>query len=538
MLIPGYSGRKLRHRAIWRTGIILFLGLFCFLYGLVFAFFAPFLLPIFLIPPIILGLVVIWALPDERTAPTRTLNFLFFAFSIALIVWPNYLAVALPGLPWITLIRLFAFPLALIFVVCLSTSKDFRSKLYGSINSTPLLWKLLVCFVAIQFFSIAMSHNKGDSIQKFIIDQVYWTSAFFVSAYLFLKPGRIEKWSALNWILAIIVCAIAILEYRARSILWAGHIPSFLKIEDPSVQRILAGHMRAGTNEYRAQSTFGTSLGLSEYLALIVPFVITFISRNYHLIVRLVAVISIPLMVTVVILTDSRLGVVGCFLTFLIYTLVISGRVWLQNRRSILGPAIVITYPIMFAATVAMTFVVGHIRRHVWGTGAQQASTEARYAQYNMGLPKVWHNPLGHGVGMGADTLGYFTPDGTLTIDAYYLAIALEYGVLGFIVYFGMIGMGVYAAGWEAIFRKDADRDRSFLLPLAISLLNFFVIKSVFSQQDNHPLIFIMLGAVSALVYRGNLAQMHKNDVNKAPLPPGVEPARHAAAVREARGPA
>jgi hypothetical protein len=32
--------------------------------------------------------------------------------------------------------------------------------------------------------------------------------------------------------------------------------------------------------------------------------------------------------------------------------------------------------------------------------------------------------------------------------------------------------------------------------------MNFFVIKSVFSQQDNHPLVFMMLGMVVALVWR------------------------------------
>ena len=46
------------------------------------------------------------------------------------------------------------------------------------------------------------------------------------------------------------------------------------------------------------------------------------------------------------------------------------------------------------------------------------------------------------------------------------------------------------------------DRDYSVLIPIAISISTFFVIKSVFSQEGNHPLIFMMMGAIAALVYR------------------------------------
>jgi hypothetical protein len=43
------------------------------------------------------------------------------------------------------------------------------------------------------------------------------------------------------------------------------------------------------------------------------------------------------------------------------------------------------------------------------------------------------------------------------------------------------------------------NRDRAFLIPLSLSLFNFVMIKAVFSQQDNRPLIFMMLGAVVAI---------------------------------------
>ena len=50
--------------------------------------------------------------------------------------------------------------------------------------------------------------------------------------------------------------------------------------------------------------------------------------------------------------------------------------------------------------------------------------------------------------------------------------------------------------------RPARDRDVAFLAPIAIALINFVAIKAIFSQQDNHPLVFMMLGMAGALIYR------------------------------------
>jgi hypothetical protein len=103
---------------------------------------------------------------------------------------------------------------------------------------------------------------------------------------------------------------------------------------------------------------------------------------------------------------------------------------------------------------------------------------------------------------MGASALGNYTPGGILTIDSYYLAVGLEYGILGFIVYYGMLLLAIrYGAKYSVNVHKY-DREYAFLIPITIALTNFLIIKSVFSQQDNHPLIFMMLGMLVALIYR------------------------------------
>ena len=51
-------------------------------------------------------------------------------------------------------------------------------------------------------------------------------------------------------------------------------------------------------------------------------------------------------------------------------------------------------------------------------------------------------------------------------------------------------------------YMKARSTDTMVLAPLCIALTNFFVIKAIFSQQENHPAVFLMLGAVTALVLK------------------------------------
>ena len=102
-------------------------------------------------------LMAIWALPDRPHAPTKTMEFFFAGLMVSSIVWPNYLALALPGLPWITVIRLTAFPMAFLLLISLSTSVSFRSELRQSLRAVPGLWLAFLVFVVMQFVTIAFS---------------------------------------------------------------------------------------------------------------------------------------------------------------------------------------------------------------------------------------------------------------------------------------------------------------------------------------------------------------------------------------------
>lgn len=478
------------------------ISLFCIPFGFYFAVFAPYLINFFVAPVAILGALTIWALPESRTAPTSLLAPLTFAFVTALLLWPNYLAISLPGLPWITMIRLTTFPLTLTFLVCVSVSESFRFQLKQVISETPLVWKALIVFVITQIFSIPFSSNTTQSVQSFIVAQTSWTIIFFASAYVFLKPGRAYRLALLIWVVAILVGLVGLAESRNRGVLWANHIPGFLKVGDEVVQRILAGGVRSATGQYRIQATFSTALGLSEYCALALPFILHFLVSSTKTIVRLAALASVPFMLVVIIGTDSRLGILGFFLSLMLYILLWGAHQWTRDRSSFIGPATVMAYPVIFVLATISTFVVGRIRNRVWGTGQYAASNEGRMAQLEAGLPKIPTHPLGHGVGMGGEALGYSNKAGIQTIDNYVLALALEVGIVGLIAYITMLFSAIYYAVKYSFKIKKGDEELSLLTPIAVSLVNFASIKIFFSNDDNHPFVFMLMGMATALIFR------------------------------------
>jgi O-antigen ligase len=155
----------------------------------------------------------------------------------------------------------------------------------------------------------------------------------------------------------------------------------------------------------------------------------------------------------------------------------------------------------MMMVLLIASFVVTRLKNMIWGGGAYQASNDARENQIAQGIDIVMLHPWGHGIGRAAETLGYTNAAGVTTIDTYYLSIALEAGILGFIAYYGAF-IAILVTGIKHVVTAGDQEETSWLLPALLSLGNFIVIKSVLSQQENHPFAFAILGMAVALIHR------------------------------------
>lgn len=516
-VLPPYTPQRAGFaHALARVSAMSVVGFLCIVYGMAFGLFGQGLAVLFLVPIGILALLVIWALPDTNRPPVGLMGRLFFIATGAAVLWPNYLAIALPGLPWITVQRLVDIPMALVLLICLSISKTFRSKLATTLKAAPWVSWLMLTFFGFEVLSVIVSIGPIFSLDHFITAQISWTAMFVISAYVVRRKGAMTKWSRLLWACGLIIASIAFAEIRVRHPLWAGHIPSFLQINDPMVQSILEGAVR-GT-KYRAVATFDTALALGEFLALSLTFIVHETMTTKNVTVRIAGALSIPYILASELSSGSRSGIVGSTIALALYALL-----WLLRRRAgkgdIVKPVLIAFYPLGAVLFGAATFVVPALRVRMWNGGSSGYSDMARMDQVHLGIPRILHRPWGYGMAQAAQALQYYTPSGFLSIDSYYLSLFLEYGILGALVYIAMFACGAVEAGWLAIQGDDPDEETSFLVPVAISLVVFLVIKSVFAQIDNHALFFSVLGMVPALAWRHKTAQNPADAVAPARSP-------------------
>lgn len=482
------------------------LFLFCFVYGFFFALTAPYLIVQCALPILVLILLSIWALPDERVAPTRLMQALFAGYLISLCLWPIYLAVSLPGLPWLSPQRLFGVPLGFCLLVSLSISRRFRRQIGAILSATPIVWKAFAIFTVMQFITLPFSGGLAASLNRVLIQQINWTTMFIFSAYLFSKPGRITRYTGLMCAAIAPVFIVGSLEYQNQALLWAEHVPSFLAVEN--IDQVIKSDFRTGTGEYRAKAMFSTPLGLAEFIAILSPILFYYAHLGRKISTKISAVALLAMGYACIEYSGSRLGLVGMGWSFLLYVFMQAFIRWRRLRHDLIAPAIFYSYPAFFIAVLGASFTVTSVHNAVWGGGEHAASNQARMNQISMAMPSVLKNPIGYGAGESGPQMGY-APGQFVTIDNYLISLVLDYGVVGLGAYLTMfIAASSYAFRTAVLHGQNSrDPEAGFLIPLGVAVSAFIVIKVVFSQQDLDPLLFVATGMVVALVERVRRAQ-------------------------------
>lgn len=485
---------RLMRRTIF-IALCVFLGIF---YGFSMAVFPPFFLIYLGIPILLLAVVVIWALPDQGRAPVGLLRAMLTVYVVGVVLWPIYLSIALPGLPWISLRRLVAFPMMFVFLICLSISGDFRRRMAEVVRASGFLGKAVILFVCVQYATLVISPYLAASINYLINYTFLCSGVFFLSAWAFSQDGAPERLVRLLVGSAAVLVVIAALEWRMEQIIWANHIPWFFQIDDPNVRQMLSSEFREGV--YRVTGPFTTSLSLAEYMAIASVFVLHFMLNAKSWSGRIVWGAFAFAILLVIFSTRARLGIAGWFAGHAFYAVIWSYRRWVRNKDDIIGPALAIATPIFAAIFLVAMFTVDAVRFRTIGGGSTGLSDDARRQQFDLAWPKLLQNPFGYGPANSGDVIGFRTPGGQVTVDSYVLTIMIEYGVAGLFLFFGMLIYSVYKGGRLAV--ASDSRDGGLVLPLAAALLVYGTVKLVLSQEDTIPLGYVMLGAMAALIWR------------------------------------
>lgn len=495
--MTGYSTYHLRPPAVTTRKFMLAVGIFTFFYSALFTLMPRFMSIIMLVPVGVLWLMVIWALPVGRYRPGRVLSALFLGYSFSLLMIPSYIGINIPGLPWITTVRLFGGPAILLLLVYGSTSQPFREQMLAMLRSEKAITGCIVAFAIIQLLSILMSDYPAMTFEKVVNNQIAWTGMFFIALWHFRRIESLRRWVWMYLVCMFLLAILAIVESRYQRILWANSIPDLLLIKDEVVEAILAGSTRF-YGGYRVTGTSTTPLSFAELHALTIPFALYLMDKLRTLKGIVAGLLMIALSTTTIFLTDARLGIVSSLAGLLVYGFYFFYHRWRFTRTSLIAPAGVAFYPVAAAVFVAASILIGRIRIYVWGHSGQAESTDARFEQARMAMGKIIESPLiGFGASRGGPKVGWVSPSGKLSIDSYYVSILMDYGILGFVAFYGLFIIAIGKA-FQIAFARNDDLGK-LAAAWGTYLLIFLTSKAVLSQELNHPLIFIGFAAVVAL---------------------------------------
>ncbi|GAO38736.1 hypothetical protein SCH01S_19_00400 [Sphingomonas changbaiensis NBRC 104936] len=486
--------RRFTVKALFYVFVVL-MGLF---YGLSVVLLPPTLLLYVSFPILLLVALVLWAFPDEGPGPLVLVGVCFVGFNMALFLWPDYMAIQIPGFAWISFRRLWSWALAASLLLCLAMSREMRHRLRERMIATRPFWIMAGLYFAWHWLTLPFSDIPIRSVNSSINQAFIWGIPLLTATYLFDGYKSLRRWELLMLFAGVVNCVIAALEVRNGELLWANHIPSFLTVEDETLQRILAGAVRDG--HYRAASVFSVSLCLAEFLAILAPFALRRAFATNRL-GTIVFWISFDLMLWgAIVLTHSRLGIIGWLVSHAVFLLLWGWKRWATKARDILGPAISFAFPFGAMALLISMFTVPAVRVRTLGGGSTGFSDQARQEQFSLFWPKLFKNPLGYGTGQSGITLDFHSPSGMITVDSYFITTGIDYGLVGLVCFFGMFLYTFYLMG-QTYLSSDS-KEGEMALPIACAIAVLFVIRLVLSQQDNVPLIFMMFGMAVALYAR------------------------------------
>ena len=326
------------------------------------------------------GLVLLWVMPDLAAVPDRIVRRLLFASLVVNLCVPYYYAILIEGLPFISIRRLFTFPLIILCAIAISGSGEVRRRIADIIRSDRLLSVCVFGFVVMIFVSIFTSISPETSLSQCSQVILEWYVPFLAVLYVIRSEADIDLSIRIIAWCSLFVCLMGIIEFVV-------HFNIFLRILPKSMLAALAANSVGFANMlnaptvlrnglYRASSVYVVGLSFAEFNAMMAPFALLFLVHATT--ARDRAFGGALLMATLlgIFVSGSRGGYISVFCAFVVLL-----AAWLLRTRRFkplsMSPAVglLVGGGILVAAVLVVSFW-GRAHNIVLGGGSEAFSDD------------------------------------------------------------------------------------------------------------------------------------------------------------------
>jgi hypothetical protein len=429
--------------------------------------------------------LVIWLLPDVNK-PDKPPFYKLLSAYIVLMLWPNYVAVVLPGLPWLTPPRIALAIMLAVMLVHFPQNGDTRRQVLDLLQWDRLSFRMYATYLCIGLLLVPFSRGPTTSLTFLLLQEVLALAPMLLAACVFAtRPGMVGRTFNIVTLVGAATMVIAVVENQFQFPPWANYIPSFMRIDPETLEIVLSPQARSTDGRYRIRSIFMVVLYYTQYLNLLLPLFIYAIWRSKGR-SAIAAWLLVPLILHTIWFVNARSAFIGLFTSsFGILAMVLARNMFFRKsgdpfKRNLLIVGLMIAF-VLLAGALAGSH---RLQMYTFGGGQHAASDDSRDLQWSNTWSHLKSNPVGVGPGNSLWYVGVpnFRTDYPV-IDSLWINFLVDYGIIGFLAYFGFF----VRLGWIGIrtFLNADGEEEEFAGILAISLLNYVLVAYVISQTDS-----------------------------------------------------
>jgi hypothetical protein len=498
-IMPQYN--SLHHRSWWKFASIAFVALALFLTmytGFLVAIGGTLAFRFVGFPILVMAGISLWLLPDVDKADNAPFFKLLIIYMFLMVAWPSYVAIAIPGLPWVTPPRLVLGVLLIGMLTHFPQIAEARRKVVDLLTYDPLAFKLYGLFLLMEVIVLPLSPTPVDAFSYEVMQGVLDTSAMVAAAWCFADIKTVPRLMRVLVLAGILSMLVTILENWLQRPPWFGYIPSFMRVDPTLLETYLSPQARIGDGRYRVRATFGIVLYYSQYLGLILPPLLfeMWKAKGWK---RVLSILLIPLILQTVWFINARTASIALLVSLFGFGgLVLLRQLFFRPRGDSLKSGIMVSLVLLALAALIGAIASSH-RLQMYTIGGQQhaGSNAVRDQQWDGAWKAVRKNPIGVGMGIQLPDVGIVSSSGIAIVDSYYINLLVGVGPLGFIGFMGCVARIAWL-GMMVFLRAKNDLEEWGGV-LAISLVNFIISAYVISFADNNYLVFTLAVAILAL---------------------------------------
>lgn len=391
-------------------------------------------------------------------------------------------------------IHLYPFRIGFIFFVCclILTIVYKQGKLRINIGNIKYYILFLFLWWIYALFTLLWAPSKLDAI----FDITFLSCGVLMIGFVVIYFNNIEylrKYYKVWLVMLGLSIVIGLWNYKTGS-----HLSSSGLINAPEYKRY------APTSFYYNKNDFAT------YLAISVPFVLTYIRYHATMLKKIVAFIFLLVCLFTLLVTDSRANIIGLLLGLNYWFFFI-----LKNRDKLK-----IALCVFLIVVVLLPFYANHFQENLQNTfqGLQYLVSETKdsstITRINLIKNSLTYLVNSYGLGVGAGNVEYYMANHVLfdtrnvtNVHNWWFEILVNYGIIiffGYIVFFICICLNLYQAYFKIKTKEEKMICESLIVALVIFVVGCVSPSSIMTFMPQWLLIAFALAFLN--YYRSNLA--------------------------------